>query len=259
MISGDPKEVNDHTHDVRVLGRAVDNVPGQQRPSHRLGDSSLKVDGHGEGTGELPESHLLPSLGGDRLQKQLSRWPRVEVGQESVDSRLSPSGQALAKVDKVADSVKVVGVGALLGTGTVVVREDVGEEGRVRDLLVGHELDQELVLGREACCLELLGGESGETVVEEIAEESASTSSCKVANVQLDPLLVQSQVERLEIKVGHGVVDLGQSVTFPMFARWRAQQTYRRGIVHPDSDTSIWDGSWDGGDMASEESANGEE
>jgi hypothetical protein len=58
----------------------------------------------------------------------------------------------------------------------------------VPDLLVGHELDQEAVLGVDARVLELLDGELGESVVEE---------------VELDELLVQAEVERLEVKVAH--------------------------------------------------------
>lgn len=48
------------------------------------------------------------------------------------------------------------------------------------NLLVGHVLDQEAVVGIETRRLELLDGEASETVVEE---------------VQLDELLVQREVE----------------------------------------------------------------
>lgn len=55
--------------------------------------------------------------------------------------------------------------------------------------LVGHELDQVLLLGVDALSLEFLGRESGQTVVEQ---------------VELDPFLVERQIQGLEVKVGHG-------------------------------------------------------
>jgi hypothetical protein len=158
----------------------------------------------------LPESHLLTSLGGDGLQEQLSSGTRVEGGEETVNSRLSKSSEDGAELDELGDGVEVVGVRALLGTcrgsycdqnrvegrgakGSQLtstlqnVRDQVG----VSDLLLGHEADELSLLGVNTLGVELGVREPGETVVEE---------------VELDPLLVQGQVETLEVKVGHGLV-----------------------------------------------------
>ena len=75
----------------------------------------------------------------------------------------SPSGQALAKVDKVSNSVKVVLVLALEWRGVTAVVDDRSEKLGVADFLefsfvhrrhlqthlVGHELDQGNVIGAE--------------------------------------------------------------------------------------------------------------
>lgn len=59
------------------------------------------------------------------------------------------------------------------------------------DLLLSHEADELSLLGINTLGVELGVREPGETVVEK---------------VELDPLLVQGQVETLEVKVGHGLV-----------------------------------------------------
>lgn len=53
----------------------------------------MNTHGHGEEALKLPEHHLLPRLGRYALQKQLSRRTGVQVGQESVDARLSETGE----------------------------------------------------------------------------------------------------------------------------------------------------------------------
>jgi hypothetical protein len=173
--------------DSGVLSGTLDQVGRQQGPSHGLGDTGLEPDGHGERTGHLPEDHLLPSLGSDGLQQELSSRSRVEGGEETVDTGFTESGQDLetqrgssvydrkrgetdgstygTELDKFLNGVEVVLVLALLGTGTL---KDVGQQGGVTDLLVGHELDQELLLGIDTLSGELLRRESGETVVEEV-------------------------------------------------------------------------------------------
>jgi hypothetical protein len=69
--------------------------------------------------------------------------------------------------------------------------QDVRDQVGVSDLLLSHEADELSLLGVDTLSIELGVRKPGETVVEE---------------VQLDPLLVQGQVETLEIKVGHGLV-----------------------------------------------------
>lgn len=75
-------------------------------------------------------------------------------------------------------------------------------KGSLRDThLIGHELDERNVVGVETCRSKLLGGESSDTVVEQIAEEVSSdrdTRSCSRYS-QLNPLLVQPEEERLVV------------------------------------------------------------
>lgn len=159
----------------------------------------------------MPESHLLTSLGGDGLQEQLSSGTRVEGREETVNSRLSKSGEDGAELDELGDRVEVVGVRALLGTcrsnrydqnrgdgirgakgrRLTSTLQDVRDQVGVSDLLLSHEADELSLLGVNTLGVELGVREPGETVVEK---------------VELDPLLVQSQVETLEVKVGHGLV-----------------------------------------------------
>lgn len=44
-LVGDRQEGEDGPFDSRVVGGASDNVSAEQRPSHRLRDTRLKVDG----------------------------------------------------------------------------------------------------------------------------------------------------------------------------------------------------------------------
>ena len=53
----------------------------------------------------------------------------------------------------------------------LLTAEHVGEDGGVGDFLVGHELDQEAVLGVQAGLLEFLGRELGQPVVETICSQ----------------------------------------------------------------------------------------
>ena len=179
-VVGDGQPREDWPFDPWVLVGTGDNVSREQRPSHGLGDTGLKVDWHGVSTGELSECHLLSSLGRDRLGEEGGSVSSIEVGEESIDTRFSPSGESLTEVDKVSDSVKVVGIGTLLGWGVTAVGDDVGEEGSMADFLVGHELDQRDVVGVQSSLFKLFSAESRDTVVEQ---------------VELDPLLVQSEEE----------------------------------------------------------------
>lgn len=63
------------------------------------------------------------------------------------------------------------------------------------NLLVGHELDQGHVVCVQPSVRELLSGELGECIMEQ---------------VELDVLLVESEVERLEVKVAVILVDWGR-------------------------------------------------
>jgi hypothetical protein len=147
------------------------------------------------GTRELPEDHLLSSLGGDGLEQILGSGTRVEVWKESIDTGFTPdvsasdrydlpSGQTLAKVNKLPDRLKVVSVFALLGGGSTTVELHVADQGGVSDFLVGHELNEGDVIGVQSRFGKLLWGESCYGIVEEI---------------QLDPLLVECQVQGLKV------------------------------------------------------------
>jgi hypothetical protein len=132
----------------------------------------------------LPESHLLSSLGGDRLQEQSSGRSAVEVGQETIDTRFTPdrqphlrhrrnnrdlpSGQSLAEVDKFSWSLEVVSVFARLGGGSSTVQLNVGDQTGVRDFLSTHELDKSDIVLSDTGLGELLDRESVGTVVEDI-------------------------------------------------------------------------------------------
>lgn len=170
--------------DVRVLRGARDEVSAQKGPCHGLRDTGLEVNGDGESAGELSEGELLTGLGGDRLREQARRGPRVEVRQEAVYAGLAPSGKSLTEVDKVAHGLEVVLVLALQGSCATTVGDDVADELCVADFLVGEELDEGARLGIDASGVELCVGKALETVVEQ---------------VELDPLLVQSKGERLEV------------------------------------------------------------
>jgi hypothetical protein len=140
-LIGDRQPGEDGPFDSRVLRRARDNVSGEQGPSHGLRDTRLKVDGERVSARELSEGHLLSGLGGDRLSEQSGGISSIEVGEEAVDTRLAPSGESLAKVDKVSDIVEIVLVLALQSGGVASVLDDVGEQLSVADFLKSQSSD----------------------------------------------------------------------------------------------------------------------
>lgn len=75
-----------------VLGARAD-VWSEESPGPRLGDTSLKPDGHRVKTAHLAEDHLLTSLGGNGLRKELTDLTRVEVVDETPDTRLTPASK----------------------------------------------------------------------------------------------------------------------------------------------------------------------
>lgn len=168
---------------------AGDDVWGEQSPRHRLGDTGLEPDRHWEQAVKLSEDHLLTGLGSDGLEQELGRCSRVEVLQESIDSRFTPSSELLTKVDKAFDVSEWVLVLTWLGR---VDTEHVSDEGGVSDFLVGHELDEESVTSIETGGFEVLDREGSESVVEEI---------------QFDQLLVKSERQGLVVKVRQWVVE----------------------------------------------------
>ena len=141
-------------------------------------------------SGKLSESHLLACLGRDRLGQEGSRWPGVELAQETPNTRLSPSGELLVEVhiaSNISEGTSVV-VGTLLcGSRS----EDVGQELGMSSLLVCHELEQATLIGVDTGVLKLCHGECLQTIVEEI---------------ELDPLLVETQVERGIVEIRNGSV-----------------------------------------------------
>lgn len=91
-------------------------------------------------TSKLPKDHLLPRLDRFRLDEQRRGGPRVQVGKEAPNTRLSPSGQLRAEFDPFLDGLKVVSVFALLGALSL---EDVRDEGRVTDWQVEVKVSSE--------------------------------------------------------------------------------------------------------------------
>ena len=127
--------------------------------------SNFKPHGHREETIKLPEDHLLSRLGGDGLQQQRSRLPRVHMLQEAVRARLAESSQLLVEVDKLPDGGEGVSVVARNRSGRA---EHVGQEPCMSDLLIGHKLDQESVFGVETSRLKFIDRELSKTMVEEV-------------------------------------------------------------------------------------------
>jgi hypothetical protein len=166
-----------------TLGAGAD-VRSEESPGPRLGDTSLEPDGHRVETAHLAEDHLLTSLGGDGLGKELTNLAGVEVVDETPNTRLTPAGKDLVEVDELADVGERVVVSALRRGG---VSEHVGQKGSVALLLLSHEGDQRTVLSSEASSDEVLIGEDGETIVEQ---------------VELDPLLVETKSDGLVVEVG---------------------------------------------------------
>lgn len=133
------------------------------------------------------ERHLLTSFGGDGLREEVCHLTAVEVSEEAPDAGLTPAGELLVEVDEFADRFVGVVVGAL---GRRRLAEHVGEKRGVSTFLDGHELDVGTVFSGETGLEEVLLGEDGEAVVEE---------------VQLDPFLVEAESDGfvVEIAVHH--------------------------------------------------------
>jgi len=111
----------------------------------------------------------------------------------------------------------------------------------VTDFLVGHEVDQRDVVGSKTGCGELLHGELGDTVVEQ---------------VKLDPFLVQRQVQRLE--VDYARVRLNSATGGSDIRTVRKGRVDRRCVVGPDTLSTLGDGCWHSRNER-EEANNGEE
>jgi hypothetical protein len=165
-----------------VLGARAD-IRGKVSPRPRLGDTSLKPNGHGCKTEHLTEGHLLASLGGNGLGQKLTDLARVEVVDESPNTRLTPAGKLLVEVDELANSAVGVVVGALRSSS---LAEHVGEQSSVTSFLNSHESNVGAVFSSKASVKEVLVGEDSKTVVEQ---------------VKLDPLLVETKLNGLVVEV----------------------------------------------------------
>lgn len=119
------------------------------------------------------------------------------MGLETEDTGLTPASEDLGEVEGLVEGLEWVVVGTHW-SGAAWSSKHVGEEGGVSGLLVGHELDEvhirlgEVQLGKVGLV------EAGENVVEEI---------------QLDPLLVESEKDRLVVEVGLNAVNWLSSVS----------------------------------------------
>lgn len=118
---------------------------------------------------------MLTGLSGDGLRQELPDLTRVEMVDESPNTRFSEASDALHEVDPLADGGVWVVVDALLRR---TFTKHVSQKSRVTSLLVGHEFNQGSGLVTQASSIKLGIGKSCETVVEEI---------------KLDPLLVQAK------------------------------------------------------------------
>jgi len=114
------------------------------------------------------------------------------VVDESPDTRLTPAGELLVKVDELAHRTEGVVVCAL---GSSCLTKHVCQKGGVAGLLDSHEGNVRAVLSSEASVEEILLGEDRKTVVEQ---------------VKLDPFLVETELNRLVVEVTvHLVTRLG--------------------------------------------------
>jgi hypothetical protein len=90
----------------------------------------------------------------------------------------------------------------------------------VAGFLVGHEFDQAAGFGAESSGGELFVGEASEAVVEEI---------------ELDPLLVETERDGLEVEVGldhvSGQAAIGAETTSWCIWRWHGVQGNALGVV----------------------------
>jgi len=116
---------------------------------------------------------------------------------ETIDARFAPPSQTLAEVDKVADGVEVVLVRAAFCRSHVEAREYVGKEDRVSEFLISHEIDERDVIEAHASFSKLVDGEPGNTIVEQI---------------KLDPLLIESEIEGLEVEIGPRSINGGRVI-----------------------------------------------
>lgn len=131
----------------------------------------------------LTERHLLSCLGSDGLSEQLSNLARVEMVDETPDTRLTEAGKLLVEVDEFADIGVWVVVCALLWRSFA---KHVGKERGVTFFLLGHELNQGTIFSSKTGSDEIFFREDSKSVVEKI---------------ELNPLLVETQGDRLKIEV----------------------------------------------------------
>lgn len=96
--------------------------------------------------------------------------------EEAVDTCLTPSRQNLRELQELADSGEGVLVGAWTGTFPL---KQILDENTMSHFLVRHVLEEESFLRTDANLFELLVGEAGEAIVEQ---------------VKFDPLLVECEI-----------------------------------------------------------------
>jgi len=179
----------------------------------------------------LAERHLLAGLGGNGLGEEGGNLAGVQVGEEAPDARLAPAGELLVEVDELADGAVRVVVGAL---GRSSLAEHVGQEGGVATLLLGHEGNVGAVLSSQTSVEEILCGEDGETVVEQ---------------VEFDPFLVKTQGDGLvvEVAVHHvaGLTAVGTETTSGRIGNGHGVLGLAIGVVV--SSGGVWGHGGDGG------------
>ena len=85
-----------------LVGRAGADVGGQQRPAPRRRDPDFEPNRHGEEAVKLKEDYLLPDLGRDGLQQQLTGFSRIEMMEETVHARFAKASELLAEVEELS-------------------------------------------------------------------------------------------------------------------------------------------------------------
>lgn len=108
---------------------------------------------HRSKAAHLSEDILLTSLGSDGLRQKLSGFARIKMIDETPDTRLSETSDALIEVEPFTDGVVGIIVDALLGC---CLAKHVGQKGGVSTFLVGHKLDERHLFGSDTG-LEKLG------------------------------------------------------------------------------------------------------
>lgn len=139
-----------------LIGRAARDVWRQQSPSPALRNCGNVPNGHGKLSAKLAEDELLASLDCDALEEQLGRRSIVQMRYKSIGARFSHTRELLVEVKELSNIGHGIVVSTLL---RCLSAEDVGQEGGMSHLLIGHVLNEESIICVEAAGIELTNRE----------------------------------------------------------------------------------------------------